>query len=332
MRSVARRPGRRLRRAGGWVLFGALAAVGSAVAFFWGRAAPEAPSPAAVALPAAPLPALSEAAADGEEAWRRFPGRVGERLIYSVSWEGIPVGDVVMEVVEKVRHVPSWVGKDPATLPRVEGYAPEHPFHYPPDFGRPVYRVRVTTRSSAWLDAFYKVDDRIESLIDAEGTFPWRYDEFIREGRRKKDNLVEFDQKNHVAYYHRRKGEETAYTFQYAVGPIADRVQDALSVTSYARLLDLSPGLRLTITVHADKRDWPTEIEVVGEERLETAAGLFDCWVLRPRYDYEGLFIRSSEPRLWVEKRARIPVKMDVKIAIGSVKVYLKEWHEGKGE
>ncbi len=280
-----------------------------------------------------PLPSLYEAAAGAEEAWRAFPFPVGERLTYSVSWEGIPVGDVAMEVVEKFSYAPDWLRRDPAERAGSEaGYRPPERFVYPPDFSRDVCRVRVTTRSSRWLDAIYKVDDRIETLIDMEGSYPWRYDEYIREGSRRKDNLVEFDQKNHAAYYYRRKAGEKEYAFQYGAGPLADRVQDPLSVTYYARLLGLVPGQRVTITVHADKQDWPTEIEVIGEEKIDTQAGVMDCLVLRPRYEYEGLFIRSSEPRLWVEKQNKFPVKMDVKIALGSVKVLLKEWKKGPNQ
>lgn len=316
-------------------LFIAAAAVGGAVVAFEAgrRNAPPAevvPVPVSSGRSARPLPSLAEAADGLEEGWRAFSFPVGEALVYSVSWEGIPVGDVVMEVVERAAYSPEWLARDPAERAQpYAGYRPQELFAYPPGFSRDVYRVRVTTRSSAWLDAIYKVDDRIESLVDAEGTYPWRYDEYIREGRRKKDTLVDFDQRNHVAYYYRRKGAETDYAFQQAVGPLSDRVQDPLSVLYYARLLDLAVGQSVTITVHADKKDWPTEIEVIGEETVDTKAGEFDCLILRPRYDYEGLFVRSSEPRLWVDKTHKFPVKMDVKIMIGSVKLFLKKWTRG---
>lgn len=312
----------------------AAAAGGGLVAYEAGRrSAPPVevrPAPISSRASAEPLPSLHEAAAGLEEKWRAFRFPVGEQLVYAVSWEGIPVGDVVMEVVEKTDYAPEWLGRDPAERRTPEaGYTPQDIFAYPADFRRPVYRLRVTTRSSAWLDAIYKVDDRIETLVDAEGTYPWRYDEYIREGRRKKDNLVDFDQRNHAAYYYRRKGDEKAYAFQTVAGPLSDRVQDPLSVTYYARILDLAVGQSVTITVHADKQDWPTRIEVIGEEKVDTKLGELDCLVLRPRYDYEGLFIRSSEPRLWVEKTHKFPVKMDVKITIGSVKVLLKGWKKG---
>lgn len=352
-------PRRHARRRRPLLRFALAAVILSALAYLAGRVErrrremplPPPPSPSGQALPS-----LAEAAGLQEEAWRRFPAPPGERLVYSIDWGLISVGEVMLEVVERAESRPFWLSeegrgalasrlaevrelekmgalKGPELEKALAELSPPASFEYPEGFRREAFRIRATAKASAFINALYKVDYRIETLVDAEGTFPWRYDEHIVEGRRRRDNLIEFDQRNHAAYYYRRRGEEKGYSLKAIVPRVSDRVQDPLSILYYVRLLGMSVGQAVNITVQVDGSDWPTLLEVIGTEKIDTGTGELECLVVRPRYDYEGLFVKSSEPRVWLDKESRIPVKMDVKIPVGTVKVLLKEWHRpGEGK
>ena len=93
------------------------------------------------------------------EAEQRLP----EKLVYSLSWTGIPVGTATQEIVE-------------------EGEL-----------------RRITSRavSNDWLSTFYPVDDRTESTLVRSGPFPGEsryYRMLFKEGRRSRDREIVFDQ------------------------------------------------------------------------------------------------------------------------------------------
>src|SRR5437867_7553592 len=65
--------------------------------------------------------------------------------------------------------------------------------------GRPVVKLIHTARSNEFISAFYPVNNRVESLLDEEAGYPHHLLFKRREGRRKNDIEVVFDQTAHRA-------------------------------------------------------------------------------------------------------------------------------------
>ena len=56
---------------------------------------------------------------------------------------------------------------------------------------RPCYHIVTTAESSPFFSTFYRVEETLESLIDTEGIFPWRFEKHLREGKYRADRYVD---------------------------------------------------------------------------------------------------------------------------------------------
>jgi hypothetical protein len=210
--------------------------------------------------------------------------KVGERLTYSLRWGIIAAGTAVMEVAER------------QTLA-----------------GRPVVKLVHTARSNEFISAFYPVNNRVESLLDEEAGYPHRLLFKRREGRRKNDIEVVFDQTAHRATVTK---DGTTETMEVPPG-----VQDTLSVVYFARTLpSLAVGSSTIIYVNHDRKNYRLELKIEGAERIKGPLGEFDTIRILAIMPFKGLFLNEGNIRVWVTNdAARIPVLMKSKVLIGSV-------------
>ena len=233
------------------------------------------------------------AAAAGEEPRRRIrtaapardlPFGVGEKLTFSVRYEFVKAGEATIEVEDFVEFN-----------------------------GRPAYRFATVAKSTMPFSLVFEVEDRVESLLDAERLHSLRYEKNIREGHYEKNEVVIFDQNRNVAVY--------------PGGKEVDLMPDALDVLSslfYVRLMDLEVGSSVFIDNHADEKNYALEIKIMREETIKVPAGTFDCYVAEPILRAAGIFQHEGRLTVWVAKdHDHIPVKMESKIIIGAIKALL---------
>ncbi len=213
-----------------------------------------------------------------------FAGRVPEKLVYSLSWLGIPVGTATQEIVE--------VGAN--------------------------RRITSTARSNDWLSAFFPVEDVIVSTLAAGGApFPGltrHYRMQIREGRHGRDREIVFEPENGMARYHDlRNGERLDI-------PIAGTVYDIYGSFYYVRYLPLEVGKQVSVNVLDGKELRVIEVRVLRRERLKTVLGEVNTIVIRPMVRSEGVFEGKGEVTIWLTDDARrIPVRAKTKVRVGSV-------------
>lgn len=213
-----------------------------------------------------------------------FARRVPEKLVYSLSWMGIPVGTATQEIVE-------------------EGAS---------------HRITSTARSNDWLSAFFPVEDVIVSSLDKEGApFPGltrRYRMQISEGSRRRDREIVFAPEKGTARFHdHRSGEQVDI-------PITGTVYDIYGSFYYVRHLPLQAGKPATVAVLDGKELRVIEVRVVGRERLKTVLGEVDTIVIRPMVRSEGVFEGKGGVTIWLTDDARrIPVRAQTKVKVGSV-------------
>lgn len=259
------------------------------------------PSPSPSPAPAGKSPARKKKArppkpGEREKSWKKVPNRafaVGEKLSFAVQFGNITAGYAVLSI---------------PGLVQVEG--------------RPAFHILAETRSHPAFDPFFKVRDRIDSYLDAEYAFSWRYEKRLREGKYQADASYIFDQRAGLLR-EPAKGREA---------PLPPAAQDVLGCFYYFRTQDLSPGAEVRIPVAADDmKSYELKVQVLGRERVKTLAGDFDCLKVRPQLSFQGVFQQKGEVFVWVtDDVRRIPVKVSSKIAIGSISVILQnaEWAE----
>ena len=180
--------------------------------------------------------------------------------------------------------------------------------------GRSCYHIVTTAESNRFFDSFFKVRDRVETFIDVEGIFPWKFEKHIREGKYREDRYVEYDQLNGRVI---SNGKDTL-----RVSPF---IQGVLSSFYYVRTIPLEVGKSVDIDSYGDGKVYPIKVMVHKKDRVRVPAGTFDCVVVEPVMRVKGIFNRKGRMAVWLtDDERRIPVLMKSKIVVGSIDVRLK--------
>ncbi|RJP65867.1 MAG: DUF3108 domain-containing protein [Ignavibacteriales bacterium] len=184
--------------------------------------------------------------------------------------------------------------------------------------GRDVYQVVFQVSSVPSFDWFFKVRDRYETYLDAEGMFPWRFEQHIREGKYSRDFSAFFDQ---------RKGKAKTSEGEY---DIPKNVNDIVSAFYYVRTLDLS-GLKKGQKIHLENfyknKVYPLDIVYHGKEKVDVGAGTFECILVEPLVQEGGLFKSEGSILIWLSNdELRLPVKVKTKVIIGSIDAELTRY------
>ena len=207
-----------------------------------------------------------------------------EKFIYDLRWAGIKAGRASLEVSNAGDRV----------------------------------KIRSTAQSAAWVSVFYTVDDRVESTLlrrsSESALLASQYRLKIREGRHRRDKEVIFDHdKGTALYIDHLKNEKKSF----AVDP---PVFDPLSGFFYLRSLPLTIGKPVFISVFDSKRVWNVEVQVLKKELIVLPSGKVNTILVKPFMQSEGIFSRKGEILIWLtDDEKRIPVRMQTKVAIGSI-------------
>ncbi|MFH1008022.1 MAG: DUF3108 domain-containing protein [Candidatus Latescibacterota bacterium] len=209
---------------------------------------------------------------------------VGERLLFDVSYGPIQAGKATLEVRE-IRTMD----------------------------GRPCYHVVSEAKSSGLFSRFFRVQDQLESYIDVEGIFSRRFEKHIREGKYKADHWIAYDQERHLAV-----------TSQGDTTTVPPFIQDVLSIFYFVRTKTLRTGDRFVVDNHTRRGSFPLEIRVHGREQVTVAAGTFDCLVVEPVQETEGLFKHKGKLTVWMtDDDRKLPVLMKSKVVVGHLSAEL---------
>ena len=211
---------------------------------------------------------------------------VGEKLSFIVRYGPLVAGDATMEVADTVRYN-----------------------------NRLCYKIRTTANSNKFISKFYKVQDKAESIMDAQGLFSWRFEKNLREGKYKLDKLTEFDQAQHVA----TSGSRTI--------DVPPNVQDVLSALYFMRTQDYPVGSVMSVQNVANMKLYDLKIKIHRKDRVRVRAGTFDCVVVEPfLIEGGGIFKHEGKILIWVTDDERhMPVQMKSKVFIGAVTAELVE-------
>lgn len=219
----------------------------------------------------------------------------GEKLTFDVNYGFVTAGIAVMEV---------------PTIKKISG--------------REAYHVTFEVNSVPSFDMFYKVRDRYETYIDAEGLFPWRFEQHIREGGYTRDFSAFFDQ---------RKGKAKTTEGEYEI-PLY--VNDIVSAFYYARTLDYS-NIQVNDLIHLQNfykdKVYNLDVKFLGKEVVEVPAGKFECIIVEPLVKEGGLFKHEGNIIVWLTNdELKMPVKVRTKVVIGYVEAKLTNYEGLAGE
>lgn len=212
----------------------------------------------------------------------------GEKLTFSVEYFGISAGYATLSVA---------AGSD--------------------FYGRPTYHLMATARTHPAFEWFFKVRDSIESFVDKEGLFPWRYEKHLSEGSYKNDSAIVYRQMERKVSKENGKNEIEAPAW----------TQDVLSEFYYFRVLPLEIGRTIKIPVVADNiKVYELIVQVIKKERITVPAGTFDCIKVEPYLKFEGLFQHQGKMHIWItDDKRKVPVLIKSQIVIGTIDIVLRD-------
>lgn len=224
-----------------------------------------------------------------------FP--VGEKLTYRLYWGIIPVGT-------------AWIG---SSWVKEEGK---------PD------RISITMRGKTGriVSALYPVDDVVESVVDPETFLPIKYTQRLREGKKKRDDLVEFDHAARKAHWSSESDGKSKDI------DIEAETRDVLSFAYYMRSRGLDKGKTEKFEVIVDEDLY--ELSVAGleyEKVYMSTFGNVKCLKLEPKAKFGEVFVRQGTLNMWFSADDRkICAKAAAEVPLASVKAILRKV-EGPG-
>jgi hypothetical protein len=194
---------------------------------------------------------------------------------------------------------------------------------------RDCFKVEVTGKTVGMVDWVADVDDQWGAYIDTAALVPHMTYRKIREGKYKKDEVVNFD---HV------KGKIEAKVFSHKTGkfkaPVYHKapkhVRDLISGFMYMRTQDLSKVKKGdTVIVSGFFEDSVYNLKVIfkGRETIKVKAGKFRALVFKPSMPKNSLFDGKDSITAWFsDDKNRIVLKVEADMFIGSAGVELTDY------
>lgn len=215
----------------------------------------------------------------------------GEKLIYRLSYGIFDAGEATLTVDETDKEVR----------------------------GRKLWRVRGIGKTISAFEWFYKVNDRYESYMDAEGLFPWMFVRRVNEG----GYTINQD---YTFYQHQNKvdnGEGKKFD-------VPNMVQDMISSFYYARTLEYDKakkGDTFLVNIFLDDELYPTQIRYLGKEIIKTRTGKYRCHKFAPVVQEGRVFNSEEDLTVWItDDGNKIPIMARANLKVGSMKMHLVEW------
>jgi hypothetical protein len=191
---------------------------------------------------------------------------------------------------------------------------------------QPVYHLDSYGASHASYDWIFKVRDHYQSYLDKETFQPLWFHRQNYEGGFEVDNKYFFDHRNNSVLSFTQNSDRP---FKKDTLTIPDCTYDVISLVYYCRNLDFSKlaiGDSVPITSILDNEIFNLYIRYLGKEVIKTREGVEYQCIKFSALLVEGTIFKGGEDlSVWItDDLNRVPVLVEAKILIGSVKAYLK--------
>jgi len=191
---------------------------------------------------------------------------------------------------------------------------------------RPVYYLDaygVTYKSYDWI---FKVRDHYESYLDIETLRPLWFNQKNFEGGYEVNNRYWFDYEKKKLYAHTQNSKRKLLKDTLN---LPDCTFDLVSVVYYCRNLDFNKfkiGDRIPIKSIIDNQFFDLYIRYLGKEKIKDKAGIeYSCFKFSALLVEGTMFKGGEDMFIWVtDDLNRIPVLVEAKILVGSVKAYIE--------
>jgi hypothetical protein len=178
---------------------------------------------------------------------------------------------------------------------------------------RETYKISAYGKTYKSFDWAFKVRDNFISYVDKESIAPLKYYKNVQEDNYRDEDLVYYDHEKKYMTGKQKSMDMPAY------------VQDVVSGLFYARTIDFasaSNGQSFPINIYLDQEIYDLKFKYIGKETIKTDLGKIECYKLRPQLVVDRVFKDEDDMTIWISAdENKIPVRVEAKIYVGSVKV-----------
>lgn len=197
--------------------------------------------------------------------------------------------------------------------------------------GRNCFHIKVTARSTSFIENFYEVRDTIETFIDKEYGFSWKFKKITREGNYFRDLYIDYDHVNEKANIREiRYKDDTLKKLKYDrkyTAKIFPFTQDILSSFYVMRARKIESGYPFLIPNNSRKKNYMLNVFVNPIEKEKVDAGKFKTFRLSPQIKGESIFNQKGAMEVWVTSdETHMPIQMKSEVKIGAVTVELLKY------
>lgn len=191
--------------------------------------------------------------------------------------------------------------------------------------GKPYYFFFGTGASSKHWDWLYKVRDTIEVITETTQLLPvnYRRHSLINGYKRYHTYQFDHDKRNVHAVI-----SETDVPYNELTIPLSDCTYDALTASYVARSIDFGKatiGEPIVIKIIIDDQVYEMPIVYEGMETISSRNQTEHlCYLFTTTLQRGHILTPGEKLKIWVSsKPGQIPIMMEAKIRIGSIKIYL---------
>ena len=196
---------------------------------------------------------------------------------------------------------------------------------------RDCFKVDVFGKTVGMIDWVADVDDQWGAYIDTAALVPHVAYRKIREGKYKKDEIINFDHatgKIEAKVFNHKSGKYKPSVYYDA--PKSVSVRDLISGFMYLRTQDLSkiiPGDTVPISGFFEDTFYNLKVVYKGKETIKTKAGKIRALKFKPVMPSNSLFNGKDSITAWFsDDKNRIPLKVSADMFIGSAGVELTSY------
>lgn len=207
---------------------------------------------------------------------------LGERLVYKITWLGVPIGTGEVWVKEKMDLR-----------------------------GREVFHVFGQVQTNRILRTIFPMHDEIHSWIDTETLESLQFEKDIHEITIKAHEIMTFDSAKRKGYF---KSFTTGLEKEF---DIIAPAHDVLSAFYWVRRQHLVPGKEVKTVLTADQKDWYLTVRIVKKETIKHHGKKIQTLRVEPDTIVEG---EKKVGKAWIhitEDDLRIPVRITYKAPFG---------------
>ncbi|MGL1934691.1 MAG: DUF3108 domain-containing protein [Fibrobacterales bacterium] len=230
-----------------------------------------------------------------------LPFHVGEKITYEINYGFITAGNATMEVLQD-----------------------------PQDSTGLIFKALAW--NNGFFEAVYPVQDTILTQARKSDLIPSTFKKINNEGSWHNHVHIQQDLESlsaHLADTVFDKDDNLLTVKRYTDTVVTlDTLSHTITSAFYLfRTLDLEPGNEYKFNAISGKKEYKLKVIAHRYETVEVEAGEFDCIVVEPILDEDGLFEAKGKLTIWLTNDdKKIPVLVKSKILVGSIAVEMTKY------